>query len=175
MNLKITCASLALSLLFALPLTGFGQKDEAEILLKKAQEKIGNGDYTGAITDLNQAEQKDPKNLTVNLKRAFCYSQTGNYQGAIDDLTKVINAKPDEEFAIVSRGSAKNKLKKFKEALVDFDLAIKLKPDDYDAYNNRGWAKKGLGDEDGACKDWHYSKKKGNGEAKIILSNNRCK
>ncbi len=182
MKFQITLACFALSLLFVLPLSGFAQKpgqpagkEEADALVKKAQEKIGNGEYAAAIPILNSAEEKDAKNLNVYLKRAFCYSQTGNYQGAIEDLTKVINLKPDEEFAFVSRGSAKNKLKQFKEAMADFDKAIQLKPDDYDAYNNRGWAKKGLGDEDGACKDWHYSKKKGNSEAKIILSNNRCK
>ncbi|MCC6690317.1 MAG: tetratricopeptide repeat protein, partial [Bacteroidia bacterium] len=82
---------------------------------------------------------------------------------------------PDHEYAYVSRGSAKNKLKNFKEALLDFDRALQLKPDDCEAYNNRGWAKKGLGDEDGACKDWHYSKKKGNDEAKIIIKNNHCR
>ncbi len=155
--------------------SAFSQKEEAQAFLKKAQTKIDIGDYAAAITELNKAVEKDPANLNIYLKRAFCYGATTNFQGAVDDYSKVIELKPDLESAYVSRGSAKNKLKKYTEAVMDFDKALQLKPDDFDAYNNRGWAKKGMGDDDGACKDWRYSKKKGNGEAKIILENNRCK
>lgn len=156
-------------------LATYAQKDEAQALVKSGVSKIANGDYENAIKDFNSAIEKNPTSLDAYLKRAFCYSSLGNYQGAIDDYSKVIELKPDQEFAYVSRGSAKNKLKKFKEALADFDKALQLNPEDCEAYNNRGWAKKGLGDDDGACKDWRYSKKKGNDEAKIILGNNHCR
>jgi len=162
-----------------LVLNTFAQKDaghdEAIALVKAGMSKVAMDNCDEAIKDFNAAMQKDPKCLDAYLKRAFCYSKNGNFQAAIDDYTKVIELKPDNSYAYVSRGSAKNKLKMFKEAMADFDKALQLKPDDCEAYNNRGFAKKGLGDDDGACKDWHYSKKKGNDEAKIILQNNRCK
>lgn len=57
----------------------------------------------------------------------------------------------------------------------DFDTVLSIDPKDQEAYNNRGWARKALGDMSGACQDWRTSKKLGNGEARIILENNRCK
>lgn len=151
------------------------QQEEAKALVKKGFEKISNGNYANAILDFNEAIQKDPVCLDAYVKRAFCYGATNSYKEALEDYNKVIKLSPGLENAYVSRGSMKNKLKLFKEAMVDFDKAIQLKPDDCEAYNNRGWARKGLGDDDGACKDWRYSKKKGNHEAKIILENTHCK
>ncbi len=151
------------------------QKDEAKALVRKGYEKIQNGNFENAIVDFNHALEKDPECIDAYLRRAFCYSATNDYKNAVEDYNKVIKLNPDLETAYVSRGSAKNKLKLFKEALVDFNKALQLQPDDYQAYNNRGWAKKGLGDDDGACQDWRFSKKKGNQEAKIILDNTHCK
>ena len=52
---------------------------------------------------------------------------------------------------------------------------LSLDPTDQEAFNNRGWSYKGKGDMKAACRDWKESRKMGNAEAKIILSNNRCK
>jgi tetratricopeptide (TPR) repeat protein len=151
------------------------EKAEAKALVKQGVEKIYNGNYEKAIVDFNGAIKKDSACQDAYLRRAFCYGATEKYNEAIADYSKIIKLNPEAEIAYVSRGSMKNKMKQFKEALLDFDKAMQLKPDDYEAYNNRGWAKKGLGDDNGACQDWFFSKKKGNHEAKIIIDNNHCK
>ena len=66
-------------------------------------------------------------------------------------------------------------MERYEEAMKDFNEALEIDPKDQEAFNNRGFSKKGLGDKDGACKDWKSSRKLGNEEAKLILKNNYCK
>ncbi|MCB0786701.1 MAG: tetratricopeptide repeat protein, partial [Flavobacteriales bacterium] len=90
-------------------------------------------------------------------------------------LSAVIARKSDHVWAYTSRGSAYNKLEQYDKAIADFDRVLSLDPTDQEAFNNRGWSYKGKGDMKAACRDWKESRKMGNAEAKIILSNNRCK
>lgn len=157
-------------------LTSYSQ--DIDGMFKQGEQKKNAGDYQAAIGFYTKVLNSQPDHLNALLQRAFCNSIEKNYQGAIDDYTKVIGANPEHIWAYISRGSANNKLKKFAIALPDFDKALSLNPENeeaQEALNNRGWAKQGLGDHDGACKDWNESKKKGNEEAKIILKNTHCK
>jgi tetratricopeptide (TPR) repeat protein len=162
--------------LFSNFLTSYSQ--DIEGMFNQGEQKKIAGDYHTAIGFYTKVLNSKPDHLNALLQRAFCHSIEKNYQGAIDDYTKVIAAHPEHVWAYISRGSANNKLKQFAIALPDFDKALSLNPESeeaQEALNNRGWAKQGLGDHDGACKDWNESKKKGNEEAKIILKNTHCK
>ncbi len=133
-----------------------------------------SGGYAKAIDLFTQVLGRDPENLNAYLQRGFCHSLQQEYDAAIVDFTSVIQRKSDHTWAYISRGSAYNKLGKYDLALRDFDTVIGMDPKNEEAYNNRGWTKKSLGDQQAACKDWKTSKRMGNAEAGIILTNNHC-
>jgi tetratricopeptide (TPR) repeat protein len=144
-------------------------------LFKQGEEAYRTGAYAKAIGLFDRVLQLDHEHLNAYLQRGFCHSLQQDYEAAVRDFTEVIKRKNDHIWAYTSRGSAYNRMGKPELAIRDFDQVLTIDPKDQEAYNNRGWARKALGNVDGACDDWRTSKKMGNAEAKIILSNNRCK
>lgn len=163
----LTCLVLAV-------LTSTAQ-DEATAAYSEGEKAYRSGDYQGAIMHFTTVLDKDGGNLNAYLQRGFCNSLLKQYSAAVADFTAVIERKSDHGWAYTSRGSAYAKLGEHHKAMADFDQVIALDPKNEEAYNNRGWSRKALGDINGACADWKTSKKMGNGEARIILTNNRCK
>lgn len=151
------------------------QEKSAEEYFKEAELLYRNFDYNEAIPFYDKAIELDPANPTYYLQRGFCKNITKDFDGAVSDFSALIDLSPGNGFAYVSRGSALNKMERYEEAMEDFNKALEIDPKDQEAYNNRGFSKKGLGDKDGACKDWKSSRKLGNEEAKLILKNNYCK
>lgn len=168
--MKSTTVFLFLNLFACLSLHAQTAADLVEI----GESEVQQGNYEQALAHYNQAIEKESDYMDAFLNRAFVYSMLKDYEKAVSDYTKIIELNQNFVFAYLSRGSAFNKLKKFDEAMTDFNRVIELDPENSEAYNNRGWSRKGLGDHDGACKDWKISKKMGNDEAKIILKNNQC-
>lgn len=146
-----------------------------ESLFQAGEQAYRNGDHAKAITLFTEVLAQDKENLNAYLQRGFCHSLQQQYDKAVADFTAVVQRKPDHLWAYTSRGSAYNKLGKPELAKADFDKVLTIDPKDQEAYNNRGWAHKAMGDMPAACKDWNTSRKMGNAEAKIILTNNRCK
>lgn len=149
--------------------------EQTEKLFREGSQAYNSAGYARAIDLFDQVLQRDPDHLNAYLQRAFCLSLLQQYELAVADFTAVIERKGDHLWAYTSRGSAYNRLGRHDLAMRDFDTVLGLDPKDQEAYNNRGWAKKALGDMPGACQDWRTSRKQGNGEARIILENNRCK
>ena len=163
-------------------LSGFGQdvaqtvaEDPTTEHFNKGEKAYRAGEYTEAIREYTAVLKLDPEHLNAYLQRGFCHTLNKNYDAAVKDFSSVIQRKQDHLWAYTSRGSAYNKLQQYDKAMADFDRVIQLDPKNEEAFNNRGWTKKAQGDMKGACQDWKTSQKMGNGEAKIILSNNRCK
>ena len=147
----------------------------ADEWFSKARGEFNMGNYEIAINCYNVVLEAEPTNWDALYQRGYSYLMNRKYQLAINDITEVLKHRENDEWAYISRGSAYNKLQKYSEALQDFNKAINLNASNAFAYNNRGWSKKFLGDKNGACNDWHVSKRLGNGEAKIIIYNNHCK
>ena len=147
---------------------------DAKDLVRQGKRAQNMGNTEEAIEIYNQAIDLEPDFTDAYTARAYSYGFRGDHDLAIQDYTKVIELDPNNADVYISRGSGYNDMHKFNLALSDFNKAIELDPTNARAYNNRGFTKKGLGDKDGACKDWKKSKKLGNGEAKIILINNQC-
>lgn len=141
----------------------------------KGEQAYQRGAYDEAITMFSEVIRQDGDHLNAYLQRGFCHSLTNQYEMAIADFSAVIARKPDHLWAYTSRGSAYTKLKLYDKAILDFDHVIGIDPKNEEAFNNRGWARKAGGDPSGACKDWRASQRMGNAEARIILTNNRCK
>jgi tetratricopeptide (TPR) repeat protein len=144
-------------------------------LYRAGERAYRGGDHSTAILLFTQVLELDADHMNAYLHRGFCHSILRAYELAVADFSVLIARNPDHLWAITSRGSATAKLHRHKEAIADFDRVIALDPRNTEAFNNRGWARKALGDESGACNDWRTSKRMGNGEARIILENNRCK
>lgn len=149
--------------------------DGLEKIFQAGEKAYRAGDHSTAILLFSQVIEKDPAHINAHLQRGFCYGLTGAYDKAVPDFSTVIDQKPDHTWAYTSRGSAYSKLGQHELAIADFNKVIALDPKNEEAFNNRGWARKATGDQVGACKDWNTSKRMGNSEAKIILTNNRCK
>lgn len=146
-----------------------------EDLFHAGERAYRSGDHQTAITLFTQVLEHDPEHLNAYLQRGFCHGRAGEHEKAVSDFSAVLERKPDHIWAYTSRGAAYNRLGRHQDALEDLNAAIALAPKDGEAYNNRGWAHKGMGDMASACKDWRTSHRAGNAEAKIILTNNRCK
>lgn len=146
-----------------------------EELYQAGERAYRSGDHTKAIALFGHVLENEPDHVNALLQRGFCNSVQGAYELAVKDFTAVIERKPDHTWAYTSRGSAYNKLGKHELAIADFDKVLAMDPKNEEAYNNRGWTRKATGDMAAACKDWNTSKRMGNAEAKIILTNNRCK
>ncbi|MCB0794746.1 MAG: tetratricopeptide repeat protein [Flavobacteriales bacterium] len=152
-----------------------GADRSVDELFAKGEEAYRAAEHAQAIGFYDQVLELDPEHMNAYLQRGFCNSLVKRYDAAVKDFSAVIARKPDHVWAFISRGSAYNKLEQYDKAMLDFDMALSLDPENQEAYNNRGWSKKALGDPKGACKDWKTSQRNGNSEARIILSNNRCK
>lgn len=149
--------------------------DPVADLYKAGEKAYRNGDHATAISIFSQVIEASPDHINAFLQRGFCHTLVKDYEKAVADFTSVIERKPDHTWAYTSRGSAYAKMEKHPEAIADFDKAIALDPKNAEAFNNRGWSRKASGDAEGGCKDWKVSQRMGNGEARIILKNNRCK
>lgn len=147
----------------------------AEELFQAGERAYRSGDHATAINLYTQVLAIDRDHMNAYLQRGFCHTLLKDYEKAAADFTAAIERKPDHLWAYTSRGSAYNKIGRHDEAIADFDRVIAIDPKNEEAFNNRGWARKAKGDMAGACKDWKASQKMGNAEARIILSNNRCK
>lgn len=178
-RMRTTALLLSLTLgVFTCPaqyLADNASSSQPEDLFQAGEKAYRSGDHATAITLYTQVLEVDPEHINAYLQRGFCHTLLKEYEPAIADFSAAIARKPDHLWAYTSRGSAYNKLGRHDEAMADFDRVIAIDPKNEEAFNNRGWARKAKGDIAGACKDWKTSQRMGNSEARIILSNNRCK
>lgn len=151
------------------------QPNPADEFYRAGEKAYRNGDHRMAVQLFTKVLEIDADHVNAMLQRGFCHTLLAEYDMAVADFTAVIERKPEHAWAYTSRGSAHAKSGRHDLAIADFEQVIALDPKNTEAYNNRGWSRKALGDEQGACKDWKTSQRLGNGEARIIQQNNRCK
>jgi tetratricopeptide (TPR) repeat protein len=151
------------------------QPNDSEKIFKAGERAYRNGDLALAINLFDRVLEREPDHINAYLQRGFSYSLNKEYERAVQDFSAVIHRKEDHLWAYISRGSALIRLERHAEAVADLNMVLVLDPRNEEAYNNRGWAHKGLNDLEAACKDWKSSQRLGNAEARIILSNTRCK
>ncbi len=146
-----------------------------EEVFRTGEQAYRAGDHERAIVAYDAVLAKDAEHLNAYLQRAFCHAILNDHISAVSDLNAVIQRKPDHLWAYTCRSASLAKLGRHQEAIADLNRVLELDPRNEEAYNNRGWSHKALGDQDAACRDWNTSRKMGNAEARIILTNNRCK
>ena len=118
----------------------------AQAFYDSGNSKYSLKDYTGAITDYNQAINLKPDFAEAHNSRGNCKYYLKDYQGAIADYNQAINLNPNNADAYYNnRGNSKRQLGDYQGAIIDYDQAINLNPNNADAYYNRGLSHKFVG------------------------------
>ena len=146
-----------------------------EETFRRGEQAYRAGDHERAIQEYNDLLAMDSEHVNAYLQRAFCHAMLNHHGSAVKDLDQVIQRKSDHLWAYTCRSASLSKLGRHQESIADLDRVLELDPRNEEAFNDRGWSHKALGDMDAACRDWTTSRKMGNAEARIILTNNRCK
>ncbi len=126
-------------------------------------------DYTGAISDYNEALKFNTSPFNIYGKRAVCKSMLGDNVGAILDLGKEIELNPNDPENYFMRGNEKIRLKDYRGAILDFNKAIELNPKHSGAFLLRGFSNYYLGKKENACLDWSKAGELGNYEAYNLI------
>ncbi|MEH2160263.1 MAG: tetratricopeptide repeat protein [Nostoc sp.] len=128
--------------------------DAQKQLYQEGVNKYKAGNYEGAVEDLNQVIELDPKNALAYNKRGDAYYRLGDYEQAQADSSQAIVLNPEDGNAYFDRGFAFSELGKYKEAIADYTQAIKLNSQDAYAYYGRGLARVQAKDNKGAIGDF---------------------
>ena len=73
-------------------------------------EKLGSGDYRGALVDFNKAIELNPEDPESFFYRGLAKAKSGDFQGSVVDYDKAIQLKPNNLDSYGSRGIAKARL-----------------------------------------------------------------
>jgi protein O-mannosyl-transferase len=134
----------------------------AAVYYNRANAERRNKDYTAAIEDYNTALKIDPSHALSYFNRGLTKAKLEKHQEAIKDIDLAINLDPKNHLFYNGKGVSLIALGNYQEAISNFSACLKINPDFGQAYYNRGYAKQtGLGDKEGACKDWEIASSKG--------------
>jgi TonB family protein len=128
--------------------------DRYNLLLKRSQKQIENGEYKIAIDKLTTAIKIYQKHSPAFYLRGLAYKATGEYERALFDFNRAIILNSKEPVYYDERGCVFTLIESFTRAITDFDKAIELNPDFKVAYFNRGGALKETGNYSDAIDDY---------------------
>ena len=135
------------------------KSNEATVYFNRANKKIDNKDYDGAIEDYKKVIELDPEYLNAYNYLAYSYFAKGDFKSAQENCEKELKVHPDNYKAYNNMGTIKHYQKDYKSAIDYYTKAVEIKPDHAKAYNNRGIAKYYLKDYDGAMEDYQKALK----------------
>jgi tetratricopeptide (TPR) repeat protein len=150
-------AIIAIIILFffsGVPTCFMGEVVTRDTLNNSAYQKIHQGDFDGAISDLNEAIKRDPNYTVAYYNRGTAKMEKEDYAGAAADFEKAIELKTRMEEVHNNLGLARLNSGDYDGALIAFDESIRLKSDNINAYHNRGLAHEHKGDIDKAIEDF---------------------
>lgn len=108
---------------------GLLAKTPGQRLVDQANQKVRTGDRQGALRDLQQALQADPRNFWAYMSRASIWMEMENYSRAVADATTAISlnpTNPDNWSPYNLRGMAHLLQKQYKAAAQDWQNARKF-------------------------------------------------
>ncbi len=139
----------------------FGEKIKADgkdtwAFRNRANARMIDRDYDGAIDDLTAAIEVDPHS-SLYVERGRARRAKGDLDGAIRDYTEALKQEPNYAVALNNRGVAWEAKGKFDNAFDDYSAAIKSDPKYATPYRNRGLIHQRRGDFAPAAKDFSES------------------
>jgi tetratricopeptide (TPR) repeat protein len=112
----------------------------AQTRLDNGKRLFDQGNYNGAIQELNEAIRLDPNMAEAYAYRARSYDGS-DYDRALSDANRAIQLNPRLAIAYNTRGNVfLNKNKDYDRAITEYTEAIRLDPQFATAYYNRGIA-----------------------------------
>ena len=100
--------------------------ESEEFYFKRANKKVGEEDYYGAISDYNKAIEINPKYSKAYINRGIAKDNLKDHYGAISDYRKTIEINPKYTNAYINRGITKEDIGDMKGACADWRKASKL-------------------------------------------------
>jgi tetratricopeptide (TPR) repeat protein len=111
--------------------------NDAQAYYKRGWAYLFKGDYTRALSDLDEVTRIDPKLVPAYVARCRARAQL-QQKSALDDCNEAIALKPHDASIIETRGSAYSMLVQFDEAIADYDEALRIDPSFALSYVGRG-------------------------------------
>ena len=125
--------------------------------VRRGQQKVGEGNFEGAIADYAEAIRINPNDAEAFNSRAFAYFSLKQYSKAVSDNTEAIRIEPDNSMTFAIRGATYLRLEEYSKAIADCNEAIRLIPINSFAYGVRGNAYYSLGQYSKAISDYTES------------------
>jgi tetratricopeptide (TPR) repeat protein len=113
-------------------------------VLRQGLDRLGPGDYPGAVDRFTAALEIWPENAQAYLERGNAYYAMGRSADALADWTRALEADPDLAAAYAARGAYYRARGDTASALADLSRSIELKPS-VEAYYERGQVYQALG------------------------------
>ncbi len=128
-----------------------------EDFLARSSHKILSKDYQGAILDLDQAIQENPRDARAHMNHGLIRGVLGDKQGALLDFNQALQINPSLAEAYYNRGFIRAELQDYLGAVADFDQSLRIKPKDAETCHCRGMVRYKLGDQQGAIADFELA------------------
>ena len=112
--------------------------DMVEAYINRAVARMGVGDFSGAVADLDRALEHPDAPVQALFRRATVRERLGDREGAARDRAEGMRRRPNDELSWIFRGLAR--LKDDPEgALSDFDAALAINPRSKSALENKAF------------------------------------
>jgi tetratricopeptide (TPR) repeat protein len=113
------------------------------------------GNYPMAISDYNQAIEKNHEYALALDARGTALFNVGQYDKALEDYSEAIRIIPKNAISYANRGTLYSQKGDFQKAIADYSEAIKIYPNGaFASFCNRGMAYGHLGDYNNAIDDF---------------------
>lgn len=122
-------------------------------LMWMAQAKSLNGDFKGALAELDKAVKYKTPNADYENIVAMVYLHFEYLEDAEKHFLRAYELSPDSVVNIMNIGFIRQKLGDYEASITWFNKALALNPDEEYALNNRGYSKLMLHDTKGAMAD----------------------
>jgi tetratricopeptide (TPR) repeat protein len=139
MRIRIPLLSVIIALLVAAAGAQAPLSEQAKsAVLQRANELLARNDIQGAIRELDNAIQTDPKFAKAYLFRAASFARLRQTERALADYATLIKLQPDDPASYLARCGYFNSVDRLDDALRDCEKAIEVEPWNPVAHINTG-------------------------------------
>lgn len=112
----------------------------AIVLLQRATAYLGQKNFDGAVSDLNEAIKLKPDDVAAHHARGYAFLAKSDWQNALQDYNIVVEGMKNDPEPHERRAYVEMQLKDYDKAIADYTEAIKLKPKEARLYGLRAYA-----------------------------------